>query len=68
LRQCTVRHHNIAPHSLENLTAAHRRLASLDQQHEQIKIAGNQRQDASVPRQLPLPYRESEFAEPVSVE
>ena len=67
LRERAIRDDDVGPDAIEDLAAADRRGAALDQQDQQIEIARNQRQAAAVPEQLPLAYGKDEFAEPIPI-
>jgi hypothetical protein len=67
LRQRAIRHDDVGPDALEDLVAADRRWPALDQQHQQIDIAGNERQAAAVLEQLTPAHGQDEVAEPIPI-
>jgi hypothetical protein len=58
-----VAHHHVTPDAVEQLTAVHGLRPALDQQHQEIEVAWNQRQLAPIAQQLPPRPRYDEAGE-----
>lgn len=65
LTQGTVGDDDVTPDAIEDVPAMHRFAAPLDQKHEQVEVAGNERLFAPVAEQQASPWRESEVVETI---
>ena len=66
LRQRAVGDDDVGPDPLEDVTTMHRFVAALDEEDEQVEVAGDERLLASVAQQQPATGREHEFGEPIA--
>ena len=56
----------VAPDPVEDLATVHRVTAALDEEHEKIEVAGNERLLTSVAEEEAAAGRQNEFAEAIT--
>lgn len=68
LAQRAVRDDHVGPHAIEDVATVYRLGAALDEEHEQIEVAWDQRQFAAGASEHPLPGREDEVGKTVALQ
>jgi hypothetical protein len=66
LAQCAIRDDDVAPDALEDLSTMDGLAAPLDEEYEQVEVAGNQRKLAAVANENTAAWRQDEFAETIA--